>query len=271
MENCLLAVKWQMVLERTLKRFEEGLKHWGINLDELQRERFRKLTQLLLEWNEKLNLTSITEPERIAVEHYLDSIAPLAFNLIGEGMAVVDVGTGAGFPGLPLAILAPFASFTLIDATRKKVTYLQTVCSELGLTNIEFVWGRAEGIARDKAFRESFDVAVARAFGALDLVWECTLPFVKVGGIALAYKGAKVDEELEVGKRTAPLLGGEVKEVRKFKLPSTEINRALVIAAKVTNTPLKFPRRPGIPEKRPLRLLTKVKIWHNDDGAKTNF
>lgn len=266
-----MAVKWQMVLERTLKRFEEGLKHWGINLDELQRERFQKLTQLLLEWSEKLNLTSITEPERIAVEHYLDSIAPLVFNLIGEGMAVVDVGTGAGFPGLPLAILAPFASFTLIDATRKKVTYLQTVCSELGLTNIEVVWGRAEGIARDKAFRESFDVAVARAFGALDLVWECTLPFVKVGGIALAYKGAKVDEELEVGKRTAPLLGGEVKEVRKFKLPSTEINRALVIAAKVTNTPPKFPRRPGIPEKRPLRLLIKVKIWHNDYGAKTNF
>lgn len=260
-----------MAFERTLKRFEEGLKHWDIKLDELQRERFQKLTQLLLEWNEKLSLTSITEPERIAVEHYLDSIAPLAFNLIKEGMAVVDVGTGAGFPGLPLAILTPLSSFTLIDATRKKVTYLQTVCSELGLTNVEVVWGRAEEIARDKNFREAFDVAVARAFGALDIVWECSLPFVKVGGVAIAYKGSKVDAELEIGKQTASIVGGELKEVYRFNLPTTEIQRTLVVAVKTTGTPPKFPRRSGIPEKRPLRLLKKVGIWHNDADAETNF
>lgn len=248
-------------------RFEEGLKLWGISLDEIQRERFRKLTELLLEWNEKLNLTSITEPERIAVEHYLDSVAPLAFKLIGEGMAVVDVGTGAGLPGLPLAILSPLTSFTLIDATRKKVNYLQTVCSELGLTNVEVVWGRAEELSRSEVFREGFDVAVSRAFGALDVVWECTLPFVKVGGIAVAYKGAKVDEELEIGKQTAPLVGGEVKEVYKFKLPSTEINRALVVAQKVEITPLRFPRRTGIPEKRPLRLLARAQMRHNKLGT----
>lgn len=249
-----------MEVERTLERFEEGLKVWGIKLDEVQRERFRKLTQLLLEWNERLSLTSITEPERIAVEHYLDSIAPLAFNLIGEGMAVVDVGTGAGFPGLPLAIMAPHASFTLVDATRKKVAYLQTVCSELGLTNVEVVWARAEELAKDKAFREGFDVAVARALGALDIVWECTLPFVKVGGLSIAYKGARVDEELEIGRQTAPLVGGELKAVHKFKLPTTEINRALVVAEKTSSTPSRFPRRPGIPEKRPLRSLMRARI-----------
>jgi len=244
-------------IEQTLKRLEEGLKSWGIELDEVQRERFRKLTQLLLEWNERLSLTSITDPDRIAVEHYLDSIAPLAFNLIGEGMAVIDVGTGAGFPGLPLAIMCPQVSFTLVDATRKKVTYLQTVCEELGLTNVEIVWGRAEDLARQKSFREGFDVAVARAFGALDIVWECTLPFVKVSGIAIAYKGPKVDEELPIGEQTAPLLGGKIEAVKKFTLPTSELHRALVIARKVEPTSPRFPRKAGIPEKRPLRSLTK--------------
>ena len=248
-----------MEIDKTLKRLEEGLDRWNITLDEVQRERFRRLTQLLLEWNEKLSLTSITEPERIAIEHYLDSVAPLAFNLIGEETAVVDVGTGAGFPGLPLAIMCPKVSFTLIDATRKKVTYLQSVCSELGLTNIEVVWGRAEELAHQKAFREGFDVAVARAFGALDIVWECTIPFVKVGGIAIAYKGPKVDEELEIGKLTAPLVGGKVETVHKFILPTSELRRTLVIARKVESTHHRFPRRPGIPEKRPLRSLIKDK------------
>lgn len=256
-----------MEVETTLNRFENALRHWNITLDEIQRERFRKLTRLLLEWNEKMSLTTITTPEGIAIEHYLDSVAPLAFNLIAEGIAVVDIGTGAGFPGLPLAIMCPQASFTLIDATRKKVTYLQMVCFELGLTNVEVIWGRAEELARQKKFREGFDVALARALGALDLVWECTLPFVKVGGIVIAYKGPKVDEELEIGKTTVRLVGGELEVVHKFTLPTSDFKRALVIARKREPTPSKFPRHPGIPEKRPLRFLAKrEKTWHNADG-----
>jgi len=155
--------------------------------------------------------------------------------------------------------MCPKVSFTLIDATRKKVTYLQSVCSELGLTNVEVVWGRAEELAHQKAFREGFDVAVARAFGALDIVWECTIPFVKISGIAIAYKGPKVDEELEIGKLTAPLVGGKVEAVHKFTLPTSDLRRALVIARKFESTHHRFPRRPGIPEKRPLRALTKGK------------
>jgi len=244
-------------IEQTLRRFEEGLKIWSIKLNGVQRECFQKLTKLLLEWNRKLNLTRITDPERIAVEHYLDSVAPLAFNLIGEGVSVVDVGTGAGFPGLPLAILMPLSKFTLVDATRKKVAYLQVVCSELELANVEVVWGRAEELASSEVFRERFDVAMARAFGALDILWECTLPFVKVGGVAIAYKGARVDEELEIGKQTATLIGGEVIEVHRFKLPATRLNRSLVVAAKVANTPPNLPRRSGIPQKRPLRFWIK--------------
>ncbi|MER3500316.1 MAG: 16S rRNA (guanine(527)-N(7))-methyltransferase RsmG [Candidatus Fervidibacterota bacterium] len=246
-----------MKAEIALARLEEGLKHWRISLDEVQRERFFRLTELLWEWNERISLTSIEEPEHIALEHYLDSVAPLAFGLIGEGMAVVDVGTGAGFPGLPLAILCPRTSFTLVDATLKKVTYLQTVCAELGLTNVEVVWGRAEELARKRAYREGFDVALARAFGPLDLVWECTLPFVKVRGIAIAYKGPRVDEELEWGERTAPLVGGQQERVHWFLLPTSDLHRALVLARKVAPTPPRFPRRTGIPEKHPLRLLAQ--------------
>jgi len=248
-----------MEIDKTLKRLEEGLACWNIVLDEVQRERFRRLTQLFLEWSERLSLTGIMEPERIAVEHYLDSVAPLAFNLIGEEKAVIDVGTGAGFPGLPLAIMCPKVSFTLIDATRKKVAYLQSVCSELWLTNVEVVWGRAEELAHQKAFREGFDVAVVRAFGALDIVWECTLPFVKISGIAIAYKGPRVGEELETGKLTAPLVGGKIEAVYKFTLPTSDLRRVLVVARKSESTHRHFPRRPGIPKKRPLRLLIKSK------------
>ncbi|MCS7263221.1 MAG: 16S rRNA (guanine(527)-N(7))-methyltransferase RsmG [Armatimonadetes bacterium] len=240
---------------QTLERFEDALKHWNLSLDEVQRERFQKLTNLMLDWNERISLTTITDPELIAIEHYLDSVAPLAFKLISEEMAVIDVGTGAGFPGLPLAILCPQTSFTLVDATRKKVKYLQMVCSELGLTNVDVIWGRAEELAKRREFRESFDVALARAFGAIDIVWECTLPFVKVGGIAITYKGPKVDDELEIGKQTAPLVGGKVEFVHKFVLPTSDFRRALVIARKLSNTPLRFPRSVGIPEKRPLRLV----------------
>lgn len=246
-----------MDIDKTLKRLEEGLHHWGIGLSEVQKERFRRLTQLLLEWNEKLNLTSITDPERIAIEHFLDSLAPLAFNLIGEERAVIDVGTGAGFPGLPLAIMCPHTRFTLVDATLKKVKYLRETCSELGLTNVEILWGRAEELAHQRSLREGFDVAVTRAFGALDIVWECTLPFVKTDGISIAYKGPKVDEELEIGKLTAPLVGGKIEAVFKFVLPTSNLCRALVVARKVGSAPYRFPRRPGIPEKRPMRLLIK--------------
>ncbi|MCS7191598.1 MAG: 16S rRNA (guanine(527)-N(7))-methyltransferase RsmG [Armatimonadetes bacterium] len=241
---------------KALQRFEDALKYWNLSLDEVQRERFIRLTKLMLEWNEKINLTTITDPNLIAVEHYLDSVAPLAFKLISEDMAVIDVGTGAGFPGLPLAILCPKTIFTLVDATRKKVKYLQSVFFELGLTNVEVVWGRAEDLAKRKEFREGFDVAVARAFGAIDLVWECTLPFVKIGGISIAYKGPKVDEELAIGERTAPLVGGKLEFVHKFILPTSDFQRTLVVARKLSVTPPQFPRSPGIPEKRPLRSLT---------------
>lgn len=231
---------------------ERGLEAWGLRLNEVQWLCFERLTELMLTWNEQINLTAITQPERIAIEHYLDSLAPLAFGLIGDGMSVVDIGTGAGFPGLPLAILCPFVAFTLVEATGKKVAYLRQVVAQLGLANVEVVQGRAEALAHDRRFREGFDVAVARALGRLDVVLECTLPFVKIGGCAVAYKGPRADEELPFGERAAAMLGGRIEAVHRFPLPNTELQRRLVVARKIAPTPPRFPRRPGIPEKRPL-------------------
>lgn len=236
--------------------FEQGLKEWHLLLNPAQRERFERLTELLLYWNKRINLTTITEPERISVEQDLDSVAPLAFGLIKPNMSVVDVGTGAGFPGLPLAILCPQTSFTLVDATRKKVDYLKMVCDELSLTNVKVIWARAEKLSHEQGYRETFDCAVARAFGALDVVLECTVPFVKVGSIVIAYKGPRVDGELAFGERAARLLGGQIEAVYQFRLPCSELTRSLVVVRKTAPTPSRFPRRPGVPERRPLRCLT---------------
>jgi 16S rRNA (guanine527-N7)-methyltransferase len=237
---------------------ESGLQAWGLQLDTVQWARLVRLTELMLEWNERMNLTSITDPLRIATEHYLDSLAPLRWGLIGHGITVADVGTGAGLPGLPLAICCPQAAFTLIEATQKKVVYLRDVVAQLGLTNVEVVAGRSEAIAHDRRYREGFDVAVARALGRLDVVWECTLPLVRVGGCAIAYKGPRGEQELTFGERAATVLGGQMEAVYRFTLPGTDLRRMLIVARKVAPTPLRFPRRPGIPEKHPLGTLTKA-------------
>lgn len=252
-----------MMIEDILGILGRGLRQWGRSLDEVQQERFLRLTRLMLEWNERIRLTAITDPRRIAIEHYLDSVAPVAFGLVASGMSVVDVGTGAGFPGLPLAILCPEISVTLIEATRKKVTYLGMICQELHLTNVEVLWGRAEELGHQKGYREGFDAAIARAFGPLDVVLECTLPFVKVQGVAIAYKGRRVDEELPFGEKAASLLGGKMEVVHRFTLPEGGQNRSLVVVRKFALTPRRFPRRAGIPEKRPLGRFPDEKAVKN--------
>ncbi len=244
-------------MKEVVDRLEAGLQHWNLPLDPVQRDRFLRFGELLLEWNERMNLTHITDPKGIAVEHFLDSVAPLAFGLIQSEQWVVDVGTGGGFPGVPLAILCRDIMVTLVEATRKKVTFLQAVQEALGLRNVEVVWGRAEDLARKVPYRERVDVALARAFGPLDVVWECTLPFVRLGGIAIAYKGPKVDQELSVGERVASLLGGRHEAVHRFVLPTSEVQRVLVVARKESSTPLRFPRRPGLPQKHPLGSIIR--------------
>ena len=203
----------------------------------------------LLEWNQKFNLTSITNPEEIRLKHFKDSLSLLQTIKL-TNQSVIDIGTGAGFPGIPLKIVCPEIKLTLLEATQKKVEFLKHMVSVLGLKNVEIIWGRAEELVKDR--REVFDLALSRAVAKLNVLCEYSLPFVKVGGMFIAYKDKDVEEELEEVKSAIETLGGRIKETKKVKLPDSGIIRSLVVIEKVSPTPVKFPRRAGMAKKKPL-------------------
>jgi 16S rRNA (guanine527-N7)-methyltransferase len=210
---------------------------------------FEEYLKELLEWNKKFNLTSITNPEEIRLKHFEDSLSLLqATNLTNQNM--IDIGAGAGFPGIPLKIKRPQIQLTLVEATCKKVEFLRHIVNKLGLKNVEIVWGRAEEIAKEK--REQYDIAISRAVAKLNVLSELCLPFVKVGGIFIAYKEEKVEDEVKASENAIKLLGGKLKEIKKVTLPNSDIIRSLVIIEKISPTPEKYPRRPGMAKKRPL-------------------
>lgn len=203
----------------------------------------------LLEWNKKFNLTSITDPEEIKLKHFEDSLSILqSLHLINE--SVVDVGTGAGFPGIPLKIACPQIKLTLIESRQKKVAFLKHIVSLLKLQDVEIIWGRAEEVAKEK--REVFDLAVARALAKLNILSEYCLPLVKTNGLFVAYKDKAVEKEVEEASAAIKTMGGKVKEIKKVKLPNSELVTSLVMIEKVSPTPEKYPRRPGLAKKRPL-------------------
>lgn len=243
--------------DEPMKIFGAACRSLGIQLGAPQIEQFKMLLEMLLDWNERMSLTGITEPSRVVIEHFVDSLAPIAYGLLCDGMSIIDVGTGAGFPGLPIAIALPNALVALLDASLKKMTYLNAVKEGIGLSNVELLLGRAEQLARAPEHREAYDVAVARAFGRLDIVLECCMPFVRVGGRTIAYKGPNVFNELSFGEKAAIEFGGAVRDVIEFLLPTTNIKRTLVVVEKVKPTPLRYPRRAGIPQKRPIANLLK--------------
>ncbi|MDD4178521.1 MAG: 16S rRNA (guanine(527)-N(7))-methyltransferase RsmG [Candidatus Margulisbacteria bacterium] len=206
-------------------------------------ELFNKYSAELIAWNKKFNLTSITDPVEIKKKHFEDSLLILqSLHLSIE--SVVDIGAGAGFPGIPLKLACPNIKLTLIEATKKKVEFLQHIIKTLGLTEAEAVWTRAEEFAKDH--REAFDLAVARAVADLRVLSELCLPLVKVGGFFIAYKEEKIETEVAQADKAIETLGGRLKEVRKFPA------RSLVIIEKTSPTPAKYPRRPGMAKKRPL-------------------
>jgi 16S rRNA (guanine527-N7)-methyltransferase len=219
-----------------------------------QVQQFNRYASILIEWNERINLTSIIDEEGIVVKHFLDSLSVLPmFDPQGDGLSLIDVGTGAGFPGMALAIMRPTWHVTLLEATRKKVDFLALVAQELGLTNVTTLWGRAEEQGQERAHRERYDAAVARAVADLPVLAEFCLPFIRTGGRWVAQKGPRVDEEVQRARNAFGQLGGKLLAVESVTIPGLEDEtRTLVLVEKVRPTPATFPRAPGTPKKRPL-------------------
>lgn len=233
------------------ERLQAGLERLGVAADGVTLDRLARYHALLTEWNARIDLTAVLEPEEMVDRHYLDSAAPLALDLIPQGARVIDVGTGAGLPGIPLCILRPDLRVTLLDAQRKRVTFLQAAIEALDLP-AQAVHMRAEDAARDEARREAYDVAVSRAVAATPTLLELTLPFVRVGGRAIAWKGPGLQAELEQARRAAHLLGGALEGVLDAPVPGRDWQHVLLVCAKRQKTARQYPRRAGLPGKNPL-------------------
>ncbi len=225
------------------KIFENGILELSFNINEEKIKKFEDFSNLLVEWNEKMNLTAVTDPEGISVKHFLDSIAPIEAVAFKENAKVIDVGTGAGFPGVPIKIVRDDLDITFMDSLNKRINFLKEVSKMLSFKKAEFVHMRAEDAGKEKKYREKFDYAVSRAVANLKILCEYCLPFVKVGGAFAAFKQFEVDEEIEEAKAMIGSLGGKISEVKEVKIPQSDIVRKIVIIEKVKETPAQFPRR----------------------------
>ena len=230
------------------KMLLEGASEINVPLTDKQVDHFLLYYDLLLEWNQKMNLTAITEPEEVIQKHFLDSLTCLETGLFFPGCRVIDVGTGAGFPSIPLKIAMPELSIVLLDSLQKRLTFLEEVADRLSLSGLSFCHARAEDAAIKTEYREMFDIAVARAVAPMNVLSELCLPFVKKGGYFVAMKGSRGEEEWADGKGAISLLGGETEKIRKTRIDS----HTIISIKKIANTPKKYPRRAGIPSKKPL-------------------
>lgn len=235
-------------------RFDSGLNQLNIILSDDQKEQFVDYYKILIDWNSKMNLTAITEWEDVVTKHFIDSLVLVkaVSNMTDMSYSLIDVGTGAGFPGIPLKIAFPKLRITLLDSLNKRVTFLKEVISSLGLKDINSIHGRAEDVAVLSEYREQYDIVVSRAVANMTVLSEFCIPFSKVGGKFISYKSEKVSEELDSSGKAISILGGKYNSSVDMVLPDTDIFRSLVIIDKFKNTPLKFPRRAGIPSKEPL-------------------
>ncbi len=240
-----------MDFEEFKKKMKFYLEELSIMFNEEQYKKFYKYMNLLLEWNEKINLTAITNKEDIILKHFIDSLTISKY--IDKNSKLIDVGTGAGFPGIPIKIYRDDLEITLLDSLNKRVNFLNEVIKELKLENIVAIHGRAEEIGRNKKYREYFDVATSRAVANLSTLSEYLVPFVKEDGIIISMKGDNIEEEQEEAKRAIKVLGANIKKIDKFELPKSDIKRSLVILKKVEKTPIKYPRKPGTPAKEPIK------------------
>jgi 16S rRNA (guanine527-N7)-methyltransferase len=225
----------------------------GLQLSKEQYEQFIDYMRILQEWNEKINLTAIVEDEEIIKKHFIDSIKAFKRNEFIEAKKLIDVGTGAGFPGLPIAIMKSNISVTLLDSLNKRINFLNTVINKVGLTNVTTIHSRAEDGARDTRLREQFDIATSRAVANMSVLSELCLPYVKVGGSFIALKGPSVDEEIEESMNAIRILGGKLEKICEVKIEDTELKHNLVIVKKVNGCPKIYPRKAGLISKNPLK------------------
>lgn len=238
--------------KHNLEKFNLGMKQMGIGCSKLQMEQFLKFYEMLIEKNKVMNLTTITEFDDVVEKHFLDSLSLVRIVGLKNHLQVLDLGTGAGFPGIPLKIVFPELEIVLVDSLNKRVRFLDEVIRELELSGITAVHGRAEELAVKKDYREKFDLCVSRAVANLSSLSEYCIPFVRIGGNFVSYKSGQIEEEVELAKKAISVLGGQVVEVEKFTLVGTEISRSFVKVEKKKKTPNMYPRQAGTPSKDPI-------------------
>ena len=231
----------------------QGIEDFGIEASDKMLADFQKYKEILVEWNQKMNLTGIEDEKEVFIKHFLDSVSAVTKGYIKNGMSLIDVGTGAGFPGMPLRICLPELKVTLLDSLNKRINFLQEVANQLDIDDIEFIHGRAEDFGKSEEYREKFDVATARAVAGLPILMEFCVPFVKVGGYFICLKGPNANLELEESKAAMDTLGIEFIEKIDIKLPDLELNHNILVFKKVKNTPSKYPRKAGKVTKNPIK------------------
>ena len=237
------------------QRFEEQLDSFGIRLSDMQKKQFLTYYKNLVLWNQVMNLTAITDMEEVYTKHFVDSLSfikAISGQAMPEGSRLIDVGTGAGFPGLPLAIVYPGLQVTLMDSLNKRIRFLDDTVEQLGLANVRTVHARAEELARNKQYREQYDLCCSRAVANISTLSEYCLPFIKQGGLFISYKSEKAEEELKESGKAVTILGGKLEDKIRFILPGTDYQRILLLIRKIKATPGKYPRKAGTPSKEPL-------------------
>lgn len=236
----------------TPEEFYQALEAFNISLSEQQKEQFETYFRLLVEWNEKINLTAITDKKEVYLKHFYDSVAPvLQGHITNEPIRLLDIGAGAGFPSLPMKIICPEIDVIIIDSLNKRINFLKLLADELGLTGVHFYHGRAEDFGQDKAFRGQFDIVTARAVARMQVLSELTIPFLKVSGRLIALKAAAADQEIADASNALRLLFSQVSLNENYNLPNGD-GRNITIVDKKKETPNKYPRKAGTPNKKPL-------------------
>jgi 16S rRNA (guanine527-N7)-methyltransferase len=229
----------------------------GLSFDKIKYSKFIKYKEMIQEWNEKVNLTAITEDTDIIQKHFIDCIKAFHFEYLKEAKSLIDVGTGGGFPGIPLKILNADIEVVLLDSLNKRINFLNEVINELQLKNIRTIHGRAEDFAKDKEYREKFDIATSRAVANMTVLSEFCIPYVKVGGYFLALKGPAIEEELKEAKDAIGILGGKIQEIIEVEIENSDMKHNLVVIKKVKKTGMTYPRKAGMVTKKPLKAAEK--------------